>query len=152
MSDLLAYFLTWTTYGTWLPGDERGWVHHGEGGILPGDPDRVARAEKLMASAPIRLSDQQRKTVSETIRQSCLAKGWEVHALSVLSNHVHIVVAGCDETPEKAMSFLKAWSSRKLNNVFPAGTGRRWWTRHGSTRYIKSDVSLNKAIEYVNNQ
>ena len=22
----LAYFLTWTTYGTWLPGDERGWV------------------------------------------------------------------------------------------------------------------------------
>jgi hypothetical protein len=20
----LAYFLTWTTYGTWLPGDERG--------------------------------------------------------------------------------------------------------------------------------
>ena len=21
----LAYFLTWTTYGTWLPGDERGW-------------------------------------------------------------------------------------------------------------------------------
>jgi hypothetical protein len=26
MADPLAYFLTWTTYGTWLPGDERGWV------------------------------------------------------------------------------------------------------------------------------
>jgi hypothetical protein len=23
-ADPLAYFLTWTTYGTWLPGDERG--------------------------------------------------------------------------------------------------------------------------------
>ena len=22
----LAYYLTWTTYGLWLPGDERGWV------------------------------------------------------------------------------------------------------------------------------
>jgi hypothetical protein len=22
----LAYFLTWTTYGSWLPGDQRGWV------------------------------------------------------------------------------------------------------------------------------
>jgi hypothetical protein len=22
----LAYFPTWTTYGAWLPGDERGWV------------------------------------------------------------------------------------------------------------------------------
>ena len=25
MDDPLAFFLTWTTYGTWLPGDERGW-------------------------------------------------------------------------------------------------------------------------------
>ena len=24
----LAYFLTWPTYGTWLPGDERGWVEY----------------------------------------------------------------------------------------------------------------------------
>ena len=22
----LAYLLTWTTYGTWLPGDDRGWT------------------------------------------------------------------------------------------------------------------------------
>jgi len=21
----IAYLITWTTYGTWLPGDERGW-------------------------------------------------------------------------------------------------------------------------------
>lgn len=26
MDDPLALFLTWTTYGSWLPGDERGWV------------------------------------------------------------------------------------------------------------------------------
>jgi hypothetical protein len=26
MDDPLALFLTWTTYGQWLPGDERGWV------------------------------------------------------------------------------------------------------------------------------
>jgi hypothetical protein len=26
MNEPLAYYLTWTTYGTWLPGDERGWV------------------------------------------------------------------------------------------------------------------------------
>ena len=25
----LAYFITWTTYGTWLPGDERGWNRKG---------------------------------------------------------------------------------------------------------------------------
>ena len=31
----LAYFLTWTTYGTWLPGDERGWNRKGAPEILP---------------------------------------------------------------------------------------------------------------------
>jgi hypothetical protein len=31
----LAYFLIWTTYGTWLPGDERGWNRKGEREILP---------------------------------------------------------------------------------------------------------------------
>jgi hypothetical protein len=25
----IAYHLTWTTYGTWLPGDSRGWVQSG---------------------------------------------------------------------------------------------------------------------------
>ena len=31
----LAYFLTWPTYGTWLPGDERGWVEYRHGWQLP---------------------------------------------------------------------------------------------------------------------
>jgi len=31
----LAYFLTWTTYGTWLPGDERGWVRRPGNSNLP---------------------------------------------------------------------------------------------------------------------
>jgi hypothetical protein len=26
MDDPIGYFLTWVTYGTWLPGDPRGWV------------------------------------------------------------------------------------------------------------------------------
>ncbi len=31
MPEPLAYFLTWSTYGTWLPGDERGWITHTAG-------------------------------------------------------------------------------------------------------------------------
>ena len=27
----IAYFTTWTTYRTWLPGDERGWFLPGSG-------------------------------------------------------------------------------------------------------------------------
>ena len=40
----LAYFLTWPTYGTWLPGDERGWVEYRHGWQLP-DPARKREAQ-----------------------------------------------------------------------------------------------------------
>ena len=26
--DPIAFMFTWSTYGTWLPGDERGWVEY----------------------------------------------------------------------------------------------------------------------------
>ena len=31
----IAYLITWTTYGTWLSGDERGWVKRGQGSNYP---------------------------------------------------------------------------------------------------------------------
>jgi hypothetical protein len=45
----LAYFLTWPTYGTWLPGDERGWVEYRRGWQLP-DPARKLEAEARMTA------------------------------------------------------------------------------------------------------
>ncbi len=33
MDDPIGYFLTWVTYGTWLPGDARGWVEYRHGSI-----------------------------------------------------------------------------------------------------------------------
>jgi len=35
MGDPIAFFITWPTYGTWLPGDERGWVEFKHGWQLP---------------------------------------------------------------------------------------------------------------------
>jgi hypothetical protein len=32
---VLAYFITWTTYGTWLHGDARGWIMSGVGRQIP---------------------------------------------------------------------------------------------------------------------
>jgi hypothetical protein len=29
MSKIIGYMVTWTTYGSWLPGDERGYVKDG---------------------------------------------------------------------------------------------------------------------------
>ena len=47
MPDPLAYFLTWSTYGTWLPGDARGWIEYAHGWQFP-DAARMLEAEARM--------------------------------------------------------------------------------------------------------
>ena len=54
----LAYFLTWPTYGTWLPGDERGWVEYRHGWQLP-DPARKREAQARLTEDACLLDQDQ---------------------------------------------------------------------------------------------
>jgi len=155
MPDALAYFLTWTTYGSWLPGDARQWVHkRGSAAIAYCEPDskRAQFARQLMEQAPVRLDSVERRAVGDAIRRVCAFKGWALGALNVRSNHVHVVVTAADEGPECVMVCLKAWASRRLNESRGDKARRRWWTRHGSTRYLNTPEALQRAVEYVVNQ
>jgi sarcosine oxidase delta subunit len=51
---------------------------------------------------------------------------------------------GCE--PETAMEQFKAWCSRRLNE---RGTKRKWWTKHGSTKWINDARYLHNAVVYV---
>ncbi|UCD28298.1 MAG: transposase [Planctomycetota bacterium] len=93
-----------------------------------------------------------REIVERAIHEFCKFKNWDIHALNVRTNHIHLVVTANDETPERVMTRLKCWASRRLNENKSIRNNRRWWTRHGSTRYINSKPSLLAAIDYVNNQ
>ena len=158
MTDPLAYHLTWTTYGTWLHGDKRGSVKDGVYEIQQPDSEREELASELMTEPAVVLSDKQRAIVENTIRDHCKIRGWTIHALNVRSNHVHLVITA-DRRPEEVMSQLKAWTSRKLSDheglEYKTGNkaGRRkWWTEHGSTKYINDDAYLENAIRYVDEQ
>ena len=150
MSAPLAYHITWTTYGTWLPGDQRGWVEEDTPGIRPPDADRLEEARKLMVAPAVRLSEAQRALVKETIEAHCLVRGWELHAVNVRTNHVHLVVTA-DAHPDDVMNQLKAWCSRRLNEA-AGGGARRWWTKHGSTKWINDEAYLAEAIDYDTNR
>jgi REP element-mobilizing transposase RayT len=151
----LAYHITWTTYGTWLSGDARGWVKWGEGGVKPPDPEREREARERMVESAAVLTDQQRTLVEQTIRDHCRIRGWLLHAVNARSNHVHVVVtADCD--PDEVMNQLKAWCSRKLSDaaglVRTVGkkAGRRhWFTEGGDKKRIDNEEYLENAISYV---
>jgi len=121
MAPPLAYFLTWTTYGTWLPGDARGWVDKRQSGpevpYQAPDPRRERAAKARMKESPVILTPRAREVVEAALRETCSYRGWTVHALSVRSNHVHTVVTAPDLGPGWVMRTLKAYATRALNRL-----------------------------------
>lgn len=152
MPDPIAYFITWSTYGTWLPGDERGWVEYLRGWQLP-DPVRELEAAAKMTEDACRLDLAQREAVHEQIPETCRYRGWTLHAVNCRTNHVHVVVSAA-VPPEAVRRKLKAWCTRKLKALarlkHPSKVVREnWWAERGSQRYINDDASLEAAILYV---
>jgi REP element-mobilizing transposase RayT len=152
LPDPLAYFITWGTYGTWLPGDERGWVEYHRGWQFP-DPVRRLEASAIMTEDACRLDPQQREAVHQQIAETCRHRGWQLHAVNCRTNHLHVVVTAPVD-PKVVRSQLKAWCTRKLKSLAgaldPAATVREnWWAERGSQRYLNDEVSLEAAIIYV---
>jgi hypothetical protein len=94
----LAYLITFRTYGTWLPGDERGSIDKYHNRI--GTPRAVASAERQaihssrLKSAPFLLNAASRKHVENAISEVCAYRNWLLTALNIRTNHAHVVVAG----------------------------------------------------------
>ena len=149
----LAYLLTWTTYGTWLPGDERGWVKWHGGFQQPSEPLRQYSTAK-MAEPAITLDPQQRELVDSTIRRHCEIRHWSLHALNVRTNHVHVVVTALEYAPETVVEQFKAWCTRHLKAASISSNDsmsvrKHWWTEGSSRRSIHRESDLAAAIEYV---
>jgi REP element-mobilizing transposase RayT len=156
MPDALAYFFTWGTYGTWLPGDERGWNEYGHG-WQPPDPIRKLEAEARMTEDACILDDEQRITVERQIAETCRIRGWKLHAVNCRTNHVHFVVTA-PLAPKIVRNQLKAWCTRRLKELEAKRRGlttksssirENWWAERGSQRFLNDEESLEAAILYV---
>jgi hypothetical protein len=83
----LALFITWTTYGTWLPGDRRGWRNRKRGFQFP-QPLLEDWCRERMKESPILLTSTQQTKVEQVVRDHAQLRHWTIHAISVRSNHV----------------------------------------------------------------
>ena len=161
-----VWFLTWTCYGQWLPGDPRGFVSNKfEGDITEKKNNKIhtlydsgrsqlqALSQSLLVNAPIFLTFDQARLVLEQFKETAAMRNWTIIACAIMSNHVHILlgVSG-DPDPNKLLHDLKAYSTRKLNEHFPKSASGTWWTSNGSTRRIDSENSWLRCVEYIQNQ
>jgi REP element-mobilizing transposase RayT len=151
----LAYLLTFSTYGTHLPGSEKGWVdaqHRMPGSpMLSPDPDRETYWRAHLSEAPWVLDGEARVLTLHAILGVCAYRRWTAHAVHIRTNHVHAVIAG-EVAPERMLWDFKGYATRAFRST-PRIIRRRYWTDHGSTRYLWNELSVKAAIEYVlNNQ
>lgn len=149
----LAYLITLRTFGTWLHGDERLSVdRHGFNiyGTPRKSPDRKLqhRMEVNIKSPVILLDGRQRSTVEGEIHNVCSIRGFQLLAINIRTNHVHVVVSACVK-PETIMNAFKANATRELRAKGLIENSVKIWSRGGSCRYLWKPRSVEAAIEYV---
>jgi hypothetical protein len=142
-----GYFLTFGSYGAHLHGDPRGSAH-GRGHFV-GKNDAFAGYERrAMWQDAVTFDHRARAVIVATTREVCAHRSWTLYAVHARTEHVHVVV-GANATPERVMSDVKAWSTRRLVEAGLFERGARVWARHGSTRYLWTADAVGVAGEYV---
>jgi REP element-mobilizing transposase RayT len=151
----LAYFITFSCYGTWLHGDQRGSVdddhNRPDTPFIRPEAGLFNDRRQSLKLPPYYLDGPRREVVLQAIQEIAERKQWEILAVHVRTNHVHIVVRA--HAPiERVMNDFKTSASRRLKKAFPDEVARSRWTRHGSTIYLWSDAQVVDKVDYVLNR
>src|SRR5947208_16563878 len=114
----LAYFITFTTYGTRLHGSDRASVdeEHNEYGTpcLETDAMREQQERAAMTQPSYVMSPPERDIVCKAIVALAAERSWLVLAAHVRSTHVHVVIETEERDPGRTMSDLKGRDSHDL--------------------------------------
>jgi REP element-mobilizing transposase RayT len=148
------YFLTWTTYGTWLHGDVRGWADRKEGyrhGLKADDPLLQERRRRQLKHTPVILTSEMRQCVDAAIRGVCDYRNWTLREMSVRTNHVHVVVLA-DKPIDQVLRDFKAYSTRALRRAGMIGPDTNVWTDGGDKVLLPEGQAVADCCEYVRNQ
>ena len=158
-----TWLLTSTTYGTWLPGDERGFI----GTVKDGPGPRVRHnvpetpvdkdfrglrqsARELLKCPPILLNQEQALVVLDQFRETAAFRRWLLLAGAVMANHFHLVVAADEDVHSTILlRDFKSYASRALNRKWSKPASGTWWTESGSRRTLPDERAVEAAIEYV---
>lgn len=143
---MLGYMLTWTTYGSWLQGDRRGWVKDGK--IFQPDTGLEHSNQQNMKTSKMILSKEQKEITYEAICNESIALNQKIFAHKVCSNHVHIVAETIDLAIGRVVSHYKNAVRLTLQDN---GFDGKLWTKGFDKRYCINDEELNARIQYVRN-
>jgi REP element-mobilizing transposase RayT len=157
------WLITWTCYGTWLPGERAGFVgnvrdasgkqvvHNVPGTPVDADvPLLEAWVREQMKGPPVSLSKADGEAMIAQYQETARIRGWKLQAASVMYNHTHVLMSVPDDLdPERILETLKSWATRAVKKLRPLPPNGTFWTAKGSTRKKGDEQALAAAVIYV---
>lgn len=138
--------ITWTTYGTWLQGDKRGYVKDGK--ILRKSDALLQSNLREMKYPAARFNAEHCAVVHHAFLNKAKEIRQQIYAVAVSSNHVHIVAEHINESIERVVSYYKNAARLALRDK---GFNGKIWTRGFDKRFCFNQEELKEKIQYIEN-
>lgn len=151
------FHVMWHTYGTWIPGDERGFrdrdhrIHSSGDYKNPppkGDHEGLHRYAKRVSKDEVVLqSPEQRREVCEALLATIRETEFRLLVLTICRVHVHVVIELPDDAKSRhvALTKIKMNASKRVTNK-PAS---RLWARLWKLVYIADETHREDELRYV---
>jgi REP element-mobilizing transposase RayT len=157
------WLLSCSTYGSWLPGDERGFVsavrdksgqrtiHNVPGTPYDADLPALKRhAQTLLKGEVIRFTLAHAELLWTQFLETADYRGWQLLAVGIMANHIHLVVGvPGDPDPGDILGDFKSYGSRTLNQRWGKPASGTWWVAKGSKRKLPDEDAVLAAVKYV---
>jgi REP element-mobilizing transposase RayT len=145
MPKITGYMATWTTYGTWLPGDERGYVNN-KGQTLRGEKGILRKNQKRQKTPTVKLNRQEKKMAEEVIFDEAKRIEHKIIALAVCTNHVHLLAKPHQQSIEDIIGRYKSITTRAF---WEYGRKGKIWTRGFDKQFCFTTKELTARTKYV---
>ena len=100
---------------------------------------------------PVKLDAKRRSSIEKAVIETCEKRGWKLLALSIRTNHVHIVVVIGLRKPSIALNAFKANATRIMRENSCWTSDRSPWADKGSERWLWTEKHVYDAVQYVLN-
>jgi hypothetical protein len=144
MDKVIGYMVTFTTYGTWLQGNKRGYVKDGQ--TLEGNEQLLNANKTAMRQNAVKLNQRQKQIVKQAILDEAKELKQVLFAILVWSTHVHVVAENIDETIGKVTGRYKVAATKALAKT---GFKGNVWTKGYNKRYCYNEYALRQMTAYV---
>ncbi len=145
MLEIVGYMATWTTYGTWLPGDERGYVNN-KGQTLRGDKEVLQKNRGRQKTPPVKLNKQEKNIAQQIILNEAKKIRHKIIALAVCTNHIHLLAEPHQQSIEGIIGRYKSITTRAF---WEYGRKGKIWTRGFDKQFCFTMKELTARTKYV---